>query len=117
MDQRRFDRVPAGFGLESECRSDQMPANTWSSIAVVDLSAGGLRFHSRESLGLGELIDVRIRLPNLAKPLALRARVVRRGSPGPGGRECAAEYLDVTPDQRAEIDELVQFLRTRPPSP
>ena len=117
MDQRRFDRVPARFDLECECRSDKAPANAWRSVAVADLSAGGLRFHSRERFELGELLDVQIRLPNLARPLVLRARAVRRGPPGPGGQECAVEYVDVTPDQQAEIDELVQFLRTRPPSP
>ena len=46
----------------------------------------------------------------------IRARVVRSDPLSPGTCRCAVEFVEVTPDQQAEIDGLVQFLRTRPPS-
>ena len=114
IDRRRFDRVTASF--EVECRRAGALSETWRRVVVVDFSAGGLRFHSEEPFDPGEPLEVQIRLPNIRWPLLLRARVVRSDPLSPGTCRCAVEFVEVTPDQQAEIDGLVQFLRTRPPS-
>jgi c-di-GMP-binding flagellar brake protein YcgR len=114
IEQRRFDRVTASF--EVECRRAGALSETWRRVVVIDFSAGGLRFHSEELFEPGEPLELQIRLPSIRMPLLLRAQVVRSESLVPGMCRCAVEFTEVTPDQQAEIDGLVQFLRTPPAS-
>ena len=102
--------------FEVECRRAGALSEAWQRVAVVDFSAGGLRFHSDEPFDPGEPLEVQVRLPNIRWPLLLRALVVRSEPLAPGACRCAVEFVEVTPDQQAEIDGLVQFLRTRPSS-
>ena len=47
---------------------------------------------------------------------ATSVQMVRSELLAPGQYGCAAEFVEVTPDQQAAIDELVQFLRKPPVS-
>ena len=113
-EQRRFDRVTASF--EVECRRAGSLSETWRRMTVDNLSAGGLTFCSEELFESGEPLEMQVRLPSLRAPLLIRARVVRTESLAPGRCRCAVEFVELTVDQQTQIDELVQFLRTRPSS-
>ncbi len=113
-EQRRFDRVAALF--EVECRRAGSLSETWRRVTVVNFSAGGLGFCSGELFESGESLEVQIRFPSFRAPLLMRARVVRGELLAPGTCRCAVEFVEMTVDQQAQLDDLVQFLRTRPAS-
>ncbi len=110
-EQRRFQRIPEAF--EVKCRHLGAFSETWRHVVTVDLSAGGLGFQSAELYDLSDSLEIQIRLPSFRMPLELRARLVRCTPMLSGVSECAVEFIDVTPDQQAEIDELVRFLNKR----
>lgn len=112
--QRRFDRIRDSF--EVACRRYGALSETWRPVTLIDLSAGGLAFESEELFETGEPVEIRIRLPSARAPLQMRAQVVRGDPEGPGRCRCAVEFVEIAPDQQAEIDGLVQFLRTPPAS-
>lgn len=114
IEQRSFERASASF--EIMCRRAGTLSESWRRVAVTDFSAGGLGFDAEELFEEGEPLDIQIRLPSGRAPLLLRARVVRcRPLPSKVCR-CAVEFIEMTSDQQAEIDGLVQFLRPRPES-
>ena len=110
-EHRRFDRIQETFTLR--CRHLGSLSETWRPVVMIDISAGGLSFRGEELYQDGQQLDLEIMLPRYRTPLRLQARVLRC-RPLPDAVESAAEFLDVTLDQQAEIDELVQFLRRRP---
>jgi hypothetical protein len=79
-------------------------------VATVDLSASGASFESERLYEPSDTLEIQISLPSFGMPLILRGRVVRSRSQPSGVVACAVEFVDVTPDQQAEVDELVQFL-------
>lgn len=108
-DQRRFDRIPHPF--ETKCRLTQEPLKPWIDTLTRDLSAAGMCVQSNERFEVGALLDVQMQLPNVPGTLQLQGRVVwQRGSTV---MEYGIEFLEITPDQQAQIDELVQFLKKR----
>ena len=111
-EQRRFDRVMVPF--EVTCRRAGALTETWRRMSIIDLSAGGLAIHSEELFEERESIEVQIRLPGARSTLLLRALVVRSDMMASGLYRCALEFAELTPDQQAGIDELVQFLRPPP---
>ena len=76
---------------------------------VVDISAGGLRLICDRPVELGERVDVAVNLPARTIPYQLPGRVVWV-KPASSGSECGVQFLDLSPDQRYELDEIVQFL-------
>ena len=114
IEQRFFERASASF--EIMCRRAGSLWYIWRGVAVTDFSAGGRGFDAEELFEEGEPLDIQIRLPSARASLLLRARVVRcRPLPSKACR-CAVEFIEMTSDQQAEIDGLVQFLRTPPAS-
>ncbi len=113
-EQRRFERIRAPFQME--CQRYGALAETWRQVVAIDLSAGGLAFHSDELFEPGETLEVRINVPGGRAPMVLRGTVVRGDPVSPGVIRCAIEFTNVSPDAQAEIDELVRFLKTRPTS-
>ena len=111
-ERRRFDRVKASF--EITYRVAGTLTETWRAVTIIDLSAGGLSFDSQELFEEREPIEVQIRLPGARSTLLLRALVVRSDMMASGLYRCALEFAELTPDQQAGIDELVQFLRPPP---
>lgn len=114
-EQRSFERASASF--EISCRRAGAFSEIWRQVTVTDFSAGGLGFEVEELFEEGEPLDIQIRLPSARDTLLLRARVVRCQSLPSKMCRCAVEFVEMTPDQQAEIDTLVQFLRPRPESP
>ena len=113
-EMRRFDRIREAFRVE--CRRYGALAETWRPVIAVDLSASGFAFITDEWFQDGEPVSIQFRLPGQSAPLQLRATIIRSIQEGPGAIQCAAEFSSITPDQQAEIDTLVQFLKSRPDS-
>ena len=108
-EQRRFDRIPQPFQVR--CRRVNEPLKAWDLALTHDLSAAGMCVQSNERFDLGTLLDVRIELPNIPGVLSLQGRVVWKKASAVG--EYGIEFLEITPDQQVQIDELVQFLKKR----
>ena len=108
-ERRRFDRVPHAvplFWRRPEDRSER-----WSEAQTLNVSAGGLVMQSHALFDVGAILELRMALSDTSDPLFLRGRVVWYK---PGGlRQYGIGFVDVTPDQQASIEELVQFLNKR----
>jgi hypothetical protein len=71
-----------------------------------------MSFQTEEMIAACSTMEVRMRLPSFRMPLVLKGTVVREVMKG---RLCefAIEFINVRPEEQAEIDELVLFLRKR----
>ena len=116
-EQRRFDRIPETFS--ARCRPAGSLQEPWRSVVTLDLGAGGMSLQSEQLFDAEDRVDIEMRLPGILEGLILRGRVVRSRPLAPGTVDVAVEFLDVTPDEQARIDELVQFLKkpTHPHEP
>ena len=110
-EQRRFDRVPEVFNVR--CRDYGALSEGWRLVYTMDVSAGGIGFQTADLFYEGQMLEIQITLPSFRAPLSLRGVVVRC-RPVAGAYDCATEFVNVSPDQQAAIDTLVQFLRRRP---
>jgi c-di-GMP-binding flagellar brake protein YcgR len=108
-EQRGFVRVPLPFS--AWCRTHGALAETWHPVAILDLSAGGLSFTSESLFESDCDVDVKIQLSTDSQPLILHGMLRRCKIRGTNFTECGLEFVDVTPEQQAKIDELVRFLR------
>ncbi|MBI3331051.1 MAG: PilZ domain-containing protein [Candidatus Omnitrophica bacterium] len=108
---RKFPRIPVPLALS--CRRSGSLADVWREVAMLNLSAGGVRFETDEPYDPFELLELRLSLPGSRAPLALRGRVVRSQAGEAGLFECAVEFVEVAPTQQAELDDLVAFLSRR----
>lgn len=107
--RRRFDRVPEAFSVR--CRSAGALQDPWRDAVTLDLSAGGISLQIQQLFDPQDRVEVELRLPGVLSELILTGRVVRITVHPGGVTEAAVEFLDVTPDQQAKIDDLVQFLK------
>jgi c-di-GMP-binding flagellar brake protein YcgR len=110
-DQRKFDRIPEV--LDAQCRPTMGFSGNWRVIATLDISAGGIGFQTQELFETSDTVEIQLRLPGMPGPLVLPGMVVRSRPLPSGLSECAVEFTDVSPSQRAELDALVQFLRKK----
>ena len=107
-DQRRFNRVK--FPLSIRYRQVNVLADVWYTAKLVDLSAGGLRLLSAELLESGARLEFQIVLPIRQAPYFLSGLVIWEKSTDEGGSECGVEFINVTTEQRTELDWLVELL-------
>lgn len=114
-EQRQFQRIPESFNIQ--CRPFGALSETWRGVVTMDLSAGGIRFRSEAWYELSDMLELQIQLPTSRVPLVFRGRVVRSRRLPSGNAECGIEFVDLTPDQQIELDELVQFLKKRASAP
>ena len=110
-EQRQFDRVPQTFMVR--CRPFGSLAAIWQSMFTLDVSAGGILLRSEMLVDPGDILDIALPIPG-GKEQLLRGQVVRVKELGPGTFEYAVEFIKVSPDQQADIDQLVQFLKKGP---
>lgn len=111
-EHRQFPRVQQPFEVQYR-RAGEL-GQGWKNGFVINLSAGGVRFHGQELLEVGDKLELRLVLPNLREPLFLIGTVVWHRMKAAGITEYGIEFQDVSPDQRATIDELVRFLAISP---
>ena len=108
---RQFDRVPQAFMVR--CRSSGSLTAIWQSMSTLDVSAGGILLRGEMLADPGDVLDIALLMPG-GKEQLLRGRVIRVKEWGPGMFESAVEFVNVSPDQQADIDQLVQFLKKGP---
>ncbi len=108
-ERRRFYRIPQAFHTRYRLIGEL--ARGWSAANTLNLSAGGMRFRCEESMEVGVLLELQITLPSEGEPLVVRGRIIWCHMPASGVTEAGVEFLELSPDQQAQIDNLVQFLK------
>ena len=111
-ERRRFSRVPQAFDAQYRLMGELM--ESWRKIRTLNLSAGGMRFRSAALLEIGEWLEVQLTLPGIHEPTILRGRVVWSRMQASGVVENGMEFVDLSPEQQLQIDQLVEFLNKRP---
>ncbi len=108
QEQRQFPRVPQPF----EAKYHRLGELTqgWSTARTMNLSAGGIRFRSEESFEPGTLLEVQLQLPSETQLLMLQGRVIWCQAQASGVAEVGVEFLNLTPQQQVQIDNIVNFL-------
>jgi hypothetical protein len=109
QEQRRFDRTPEAFTVR--CRSAGSLEEPWRNAVTLDLGAGGISFQTQQPFDPEDRLEIECRLPGVLSELVVTGRIVRITVHPGGVTETAVEFLDLTPDQQAKIDDLVQFLK------
>jgi len=116
-ERRQFFRVSIPF--DAKYRFFGELTQGWRTVRTLNLSAGGMRFKSSDLLEVGGFVEVQIQLPSEREPLMLRGRLAWSQAQASGVTENGLEFIEVTPQQQAKIDELVDFLKKgiAPPNP
>ena len=108
-ERRTFGRASQPFDAQYRL-SGELTAS-WRTITTVNISAGGMRFTDMDAHERGTSIEVRIQLPSLREPFTLQGRIAWSQMQASGVAESGVEFLDLTPEQQVQIDQLVQFLQ------
>ncbi len=114
-EQRRFSRTSQA--LEAQYRQARGLGVSWVAVTTVNISAAGARFRGPEPLEAGEMLEVRIQLPGAHKPLDAEARIIWSKMQASGVTEYGVEFLNISDQQQAQIDQLVEFLGKDPGVP
>jgi hypothetical protein len=108
-ERRRFPRVPESVHVQ--CRVFGDLEESWHAVTTLNFSAGGIRFRGVEPLEAGTPLSLQVQFPGAAQPVMLRGQVVWSQMQASGVTESGVEFLEITLEQRALIDQLVGFLR------
>ncbi len=108
MERRHFQRVVQSF--DARYRTFGSLGEPWRIFRTVNVSATGLRFRSSDLIELGMTLEIELDLPCLKEPLVVRGHVVWSQAMASGVTENGAEFVDLSPEQSRQIDELVKFL-------
>lgn len=110
-ERRRFPRIPEPFEVQYRVFGDL--AASWNTVMTVNLSAGGVRFRSPETLEPGNALELKVQLAGFNQMLTLRGSVIWGRLQSPGVMEYGVQFVDVAMPQQIQIDRLVHFLRQR----
>ena len=111
-ERRRSPRIPQSFQVH--CRARGGLSESWRPLRTLDISATGLRVRSEEPFELLSTMDVRLPMPDLGELLEVRGRVAWTKTLPSGMAEMGIEFVDVSPEQRAQLDEMIRSFTTRP---
>lgn len=102
IERRKFIRLPAPIGISYKPTKRGRPAKTTVSF-IRNIGGGGVRFVVKEALRVGDLIDMKIEIPNVTETIRAVGEVIwyeesgdRRGEVGEAGirfREIDAKDL------------------------
>ena len=110
-ERRRFPRI--GEAVKIQYRSSGQLGTSWHTATIVNFSAGGVRFRVEEPLERLAAVAVQIVFPGARSMMELQGQVVWNQMQASGVMECGVEFLEVTTQQQAQIDQLVSFLRNQ----
>ena len=110
-ERREFDRVPVPMPVRFRVLGGFL--GMWLDGLVQDLSAGGLRFTSLQPVEQAATLEFQLTLPGRMEPYSLTGQVLWVDPARPEALEYGAVFIGVTDGQRAFIEELVQFLKSR----
>ena len=109
-ERRRFPRITQPFRVQYRIGD---VGGGWEAATTINLSAAGVRFRSEQPIERGNRIELQIQLPNATEPLHLLGLVVWSQMESPQVIDVGVEFVDVTLEQQAQVDRLVQFLSKR----
>ena len=112
-ERRRYPRIEQLFEVRYRFAGEL--GASWGTASLINLGAGGMRIRNAEAIAPETLLDVEIRLPTHQTVLVLQGRVVWDRLQAAEVLEHGIEFIELKPDQQAQIDDLVQFLRKSPP--
>ncbi len=117
-ESRSYPRIPEGFTVQYRISGEF--TQTWHSARSVNISASGIRLLAEPFVEKGDELEIQLNLPGLRNPLVLMGRVVWEKAID-DWVECGIEFLEMSADQRMQIDALVEFMRqhgrsTQPPA-
>ena len=115
-ERRQFPRIP--HACEAKYRVWGNFMEGWTEVSILNVSAGGARFRCGELLPAGAQLEMQLWLPADPAPITVRGKVAWSKMLAAKVAENGVEFLDVTPEQGARIDDFVRFLKGRqaPPS-
>jgi len=108
QERRRFARASQPFDAHYRLYGEL--TESWRTIQTLNVSATGVRFRGADLIEEGAKLEIEITLPCLREPLTIRGRLIWSQTMGSGVTENGAEFIDVTPAQGEQIDDLVKFL-------
>jgi hypothetical protein len=111
-DRRQFKRLTQP--CEVACRRYGAVEDVWHTAQVQNLSAGGMSISGQVVFEVGGLLEVKLPMPTLHGPLALRGRALWGHLQENDLVEHGVEFIDITAEQRLQIDNFVQFLAKNP---
>lgn len=100
--RRSFKRLATNLQGSFRSLGEEFPLQT------VDLSTGGVKFKVDNELPAGALLDVRVRLPETSRDIAMAVRVVGVGQAADGKCDVSARTLEIG---RRDLGALVDYLR------
>ncbi len=107
-ERRRFTRVTQPFDANYRIYGEL--TESWRRIRTLNISAMGMRFRSADLIEDSAKLEIAINLPCLREPLVVLGRIIWSQTMASGVTENGCEFIDVTPQQGEQIDELVKFL-------
>ena len=113
-DRRGFPRAKVPTAVEYRVTGEL--GSEWLLGVLVDLNARGLQFTGERRFETGTRLDVQLPLENRSEPYGFSGEIVWTREERSGLTEYGMQFIDVTPDQQFEIDELARFLM-QPPHP
>lgn len=108
QERREFPRVPQPFEVRYHLSGEL--TESWRIASTVNLSAGGMRLEGPELLETGHPVEIQLNLAGRHNLIVL-GRVVWSQPQPSGATGSGIEFVDLTPEQRAQIDEIVRFLK------
>lgn len=108
--------------IEAKYRVQGNFSTTWAVGALVNISAGGMRFRAEELLDKNVLIEVEAKIPGAREVLTVKGMVIWSSLQASGVAEMGVQFSELTHQQQFHIDNLVNFLRSNatqrnPPPP
>jgi len=110
-ERRRFPRI--GESVKVQYRTSGQLGTTWHTATVVNFSAGGVRFRAEEQLERLTPVTVQIVFPGARTVMDLQGQIIWTEMQASGVVECGVEFLEVSTQQQAQIDQLVGFLKNQ----
>ena len=110
-ERRRFKRIPLSF--EVRCRPVGEFSELWRAVRALDISASGIQVRGEEPFEFWTKMDIRLLIPGLREPLELHGRVVWNKTLPSGMTEAGMEFVDVSPEQQKQLDELLLFFKDK----
>ncbi len=108
-ERRWFSRIPHAFDVQYRVFGDL--TSSWRSVTTLNLSASGVRVRGEDLLESNALLELKLQLPGLREPVIVQGRVIWSSMQASGVSESGVEFKETNPEQQAQIDSLVQFLR------
>ncbi len=108
-ERRQFSRAPHPFELRYRQYGEF--TSSWTDASTINLSAGGMRFRSPDTLERAALLELEITIPSAREALVIRGQVAWSQLQASGVIENGVQFIEVSPEQQMRIDELVRFLR------